>query len=194
MANAAEMCVAMIVVVVVVDVEESRNVHYEFPLPVKTSPILASFGGCSHGHRQLKVPTPSSTTTSTANVRRRHLRKMTTSRSESINQPSYGRKRSNTVQSFLRSPTTPATPLSIGDAQVLSLWVHDASTQGADVVFNPDHWPGVSEGDMVRVTAAPAEDQELRMREPDGFLFVVQRDDTRALNNMLQARSFRWND
>jgi hypothetical protein len=113
---------------------------------------------------------------------------MTTSRAESINQPPYGRKRSNTVQSFLRSPVTPITPLCVGDSQVLSLWVHDAATQGNDVIFNSEYWPGAAEGDMIRVTAVPADGEELSLREQIGFLFIVQNHDNRTLNNQLQVR------
>ena len=117
---------------------------------------------------------------------------MTTSRSESVSQP-YGRKRSNTVQSYLRSPPTPATPLALGDAQILSLWVHDVS-QGSDVLFNTECWPGVLKGDMIRVTAVPADGEELSLREQDGFLFIVQGDDMSVRNNMLQVSPTRSYD
>lgn len=57
-----------------------------------------------------------------------------------------------------------------------------------------DHWPGAAEGDMIRVTAVPADGEELSLREQDGFLFIVQRDDVRSLNNQLQVRCYliRW--
>ena len=61
-----------------------------------------------------------------------HVLIMAASRSESQQPPVYGRKRSNTVTSVLKSvvsssaiPVIPAIPIRTGDSKVLTLWVHD---------------------------------------------------------------------
>ncbi|TDL24891.1 hypothetical protein BD410DRAFT_801634 [Rickenella mellea] len=88
---------------------------------------------------------------------------MSNSRSESQNAP-FSRKRSNTVQSLLRP--RPPSPIQVGDSKTLTLWVDHNSS---DVSFNPEWWPGVCEGDMVKVTY---EDPE-KPQNGAGFLFIV---------------------
>ncbi|TFY76930.1 hypothetical protein EWM64_g7082 [Hericium alpestre] len=83
---------------------------------------------------------------------------MSTSRAES----QYGRRRSNTAQSLFRNPPQ---PLIFGDSKVLSTWVHDLSVS-PNVLLNQAYWPGITEGDLVKITPVNAE-------EDDGFLFVV---------------------
>ena len=91
---------------------------------------------------------------------------MSTSRAES--QQPYGRRRSNTAQSILRS--TPVTPLKYGDSKVLNSWVHEPK-ESANVVLNQSWWPGVSGGDLLRVRGSNAEDPDF------AFLFTVPKDD-----------------
>ncbi|KDQ61245.1 hypothetical protein JAAARDRAFT_204979 [Jaapia argillacea MUCL 33604] len=87
---------------------------------------------------------------------------MSTSRAESQNP--FSRRRSNTAQSILRDlpvpqpnppqiPSAPPTPLKIGDSKKLIAWVHDPKEKelGPGVVFNAGWWPGVKEGDVLRV-------------------------------------------
>lgn len=47
---------------------------------------------------------------------------------------------------------------------------------------------------MIRVTAVPADGEELSLREQDGFLFIVQGDDMSVRNNMLQVSPTRSYD
>lgn len=93
------------------------------------------------------------------------------SRAES-QQPPYGRRRSNTAQSILRNlPTTTilTSPLAFGDSKVLNTWVHDPK-ESASVIFNQSWWPGVLEGDMLRLNDSNG--------DPDsGILFMVPKDD-----------------
>jgi hypothetical protein len=91
---------------------------------------------------------------------------MTTSRAES--QQPYGRRRSNTAQSILR--TAPAVLLKYGDFKVLNSWVHDTK-ESANVILNQSWWPGVSEGDLLRVRGSNSEDPDF------AFLFIVPKDD-----------------
>jgi len=88
--------------------------------------------------------------------------------SSSRDQSQYGRKRSNTAQSSFRSlPVNP--PLKVGDCKVLNAWVHDVK-DSSQVVFNQSWWPGVSEGDVLRVLCDP--------EQPDAsFLFIVPKDE-----------------
>ena len=85
------------------------------------------------------------------------------SRSESQQPSQYGRKRSNTVQSILKSttssvsiPIVPAIPIRTGDSKVLTLWVHD-SKDSPSVVLNHFWWPGVQEGDLLQLCAQSPE-------------------------------------
>lgn len=87
------------------------------------------------------------------------------SRAESQHTQYSRRQRSNTATSLLR----PSITLQIGDTKTLNLWVHDAK-ENQGVVFNHGCWPGVGEGDMIRVTKT-GEDPETT-----GFLFIVPRD------------------
>lgn len=70
----------------------------------------------------------------------------------------YGRKRSNTVQSVLKSavpastiPAVPAIPLRTGDTKVLTIWVHDPK-DSPSVILNHTWWPGVQEGDLLQLS------------------------------------------
>ncbi|EIN07073.1 hypothetical protein PUNSTDRAFT_114572 [Punctularia strigosozonata HHB-11173 SS5] len=64
---------------------------------------------------------------------------------------------------------TPATPAKVGDAKNFTAWVHEPK-ENINVALNCSHWPGVSEGDVFRVTHADGKDAR-------GFLFVLLRDD-----------------
>ncbi|KAH8829331.1 hypothetical protein DL96DRAFT_1814564 [Flagelloscypha sp. PMI_526] len=90
---------------------------------------------------------------------------MSTSRSDSqISQ--YRRRRSNTAQSVLR-PVPPVTPVQVGESSKLKAWVHELR-EASSVIFNNSYWPGVSRGDLLRVTSQGSE---------DGFLFTVSAED-----------------
>ncbi|KAL5532853.1 IML1 [Sanghuangporus sanghuang] len=109
---------------------------------------------------------------------------MSSSRSQSQNASPYRRKRSNTIQSVLRSPILE--PLAVGSSTELTLWVHDSKTASADVIFNPEYWPGIAEGDYVRVTEVNGNDDDGSW-EKDGFLFKVKRSPEDAhFSNALQ--------
>lgn len=96
------------------------------------------------------------------------------------------RQRSNTATSLLRPPITPLA-LKIGDSKTLNLWVHDAK-ENQGVVFNHSCWPGVGEGDMIRVTRS-GEDAETT-----GFLFIVPKDDGSAKpQSQVSPSSFAYN-
>lgn len=60
-------------------------------------------------------------------------------------------------------------PLKFDDSRVLNSWVHDPK-ESATVIFNQAYWPGVAEGDMLRVTGTHSD-------SGSGFLFEVPRDD-----------------
>ncbi|ESK89207.1 vacuolar membrane-associated protein iml1 [Moniliophthora roreri MCA 2997] len=87
---------------------------------------------------------------------------MSVVRSES-QQQHYGRRRSNTAQSLLRP--IPVVPLVYGDSTVLNSWVHDPK-ESPNVIFNHGYWPGVSEGDMLSVSAGAR-----------AFILMVPKDD-----------------
>ncbi|KAG6868803.1 hypothetical protein C0993_010099 [Termitomyces sp. T159_Od127] len=90
---------------------------------------------------------------------------MTTSRAES---QLPRRNRSNTAQSILRP--TPVAPLKFGDSKVLNTWVHDPKDD-PKVIFNQSWWPGVSEGDLLRVMGS-------NMKNPEtAFFLCVPKDD-----------------
>ncbi|KAF5368784.1 hypothetical protein D9615_010396 [Tricholomella constricta] len=96
---------------------------------------------------------------------------MTTSRAESQNSQ-YNRRRSNTAQSILRP--TPVVPLKYGDFKILNSWVHDTKDDTREthsVIFNQSWWPGVSEGDLLRVKGSNSDDPDF------AFLFIVLKDD-----------------
>ena len=99
------------------------------------------------------------------------MHSINTARAES-QQAAYGRRRSNTAQSILRnapSLSSPTSPLRVGDSKLLNLWVHD-TVHSSSVIFNQACWPGVAEGDLLRVKAADAS-------EDSGFLFMVPKDE-----------------
>ncbi|KAI6036401.1 hypothetical protein BKA83DRAFT_4162318 [Pisolithus microcarpus] len=79
----------------------------------------------------------------------------------------YGRRRSNTLQSTIGNP--PPAPLRHGDFKVLNTWVHEPK-ESPKIIFNQSCWPGVAEGDVLRVTALQSEDFS-------GFLFTVPKDE-----------------
>lgn len=80
----------------------------------------------------------------------------------------YGRKRSNTAQSLARMPpSTPGVPLKLGDSKVLNTWVHDPK-ESPKVILNHSWWPGVAEGDLLRVTQSG---------DTSGYLFTAPKDE-----------------
>lgn len=88
------------------------------------------------------------------------------SQSQSVLQ--YGRKRSNTAQSLARMPPgTAGAPLRLGDSKVLNTWVHDPK-ESPKVILNRSWWPGVAEGDLLRVTQS---------EDTSGYLFTVPKDE-----------------
>lgn len=96
----------------------------------------------------------------------------------------YSRKRSNTVQSAYKSNTVPAPPplpaapsVRVGESKTLAAWVHDPERSAA-VIFNYTWWPGIDEGDLLRVTLGNSE---------SGFLFFVPREDPNLFKPQLQV-------
>ncbi|KAH9950328.1 hypothetical protein B0H21DRAFT_567129 [Amylocystis lapponica] len=94
---------------------------------------------------------------------------MSTSRAESQTPQFGGRRRSNTAQSIYKNAPLSATPLSVGDSRALTMWVHDPR-ESPNVALNHDRWPGVVEGDMIRLSISPND-------TASDFLFIVQRDE-----------------
>lgn len=95
---------------------------------------------------------------------------MSTVRPDPQSQPllQYGRKRSNTAQSLARlPPSTPAVQLKLGDSKILNTWVHDPK-ESPKVILNQSWWPGVTEGDLLRVTQSG---------DTSGYLFTVPKDE-----------------
>ncbi|KAF9818951.1 hypothetical protein IEO21_02365 [Rhodonia placenta] len=88
----------------------------------------------------------------------------------------FGRRRSNTVQSIHKNPPLSATPLKVGDSKTFTTWVHEPK-ESNNVILNPDHWPGVTEGDVLRLSSG--------CEASSGFLFIVQRDE--GLKRQLQV-------
>ncbi|KAF5323868.1 hypothetical protein D9611_008253 [Ephemerocybe angulata] len=98
---------------------------------------------------------------------------MANSRAESVHSQ-YSRRRSNTAQSIARippPPPPPPPPLIVGSSKVLNAWVHEIK-DSPNVIINHAHWPGVVEGDLLRMTTAD---------EREGFLFFVPRDEGRRV-------------
>lgn len=96
---------------------------------------------------------------------------MTASRAES-QQSHFGRRRSNTTQSVLRQVPPTINPLKVGESKVLNLWVHDTK-DSPSILFNHSWWPGVAEGDLLRVTSVSS-------GVDSSFLFVVPKEDGSA--------------
>ncbi|KAG8217784.1 hypothetical protein J3R82DRAFT_5946 [Butyriboletus roseoflavus] len=93
---------------------------------------------------------------------------MTTVRPSDSQSLQYGRKRSNTAQSLARMPpSTAGVPLKLGDSKVLNTWVHDPK-ESPKVILNRSWWPGVAEGDLLRVTQS---------EDTSGYLFTVPKDE-----------------
>ena len=87
-------------------------------------------------------------------------------------QSQFSRRRSNTAQSTFRPipPTLATVALELGDSKVLNAWVHDVKDSPA-VIFNQSWWPGVAEGDLLKVLSSNA-------AHPDSaFLFMVPKDE-----------------
>ena len=109
-----------------------------------------------------------------------HNHQMTTSRAESVHSQ-YGRRRSNTSQSIARvlpPPPPPPPPLKYGSSKVLNAWVHEVK-DSPNITLNHAHWPGVAEGDLLRITTAESK---------EGFLFSVTRDELQS-RTQLQVRN-----
>ena len=89
------------------------------------------------------------------------------------------------MTSVLRSPT-PASPALIGDYVDLSLWVHEHAANSPDVTLNPDYWPGINDGDVVRITELEDRDEDEDDGKERGYLFTVRRprEDTRFSNTL----------
>ena len=87
-------------------------------------------------------------------------------------QSQFGRRRSNTGQSTFRAvpPTSATVSLELGDSKVLNAWVHDVKDSPA-VIFNQFWWPGVAEGDLLKVLSSNADNPE------SAFLFMVPKDE-----------------
>lgn len=64
------------------------------------------------------------------------------------------------------------TTLQVGDYTILNAWVHDNVKESNAILFNQSLWPGVVEGDMLRITASN-EDSD----PGAGILFIVPRDE-----------------
>lgn len=97
-------------------------------------------------------------------------KRMSSSRAESQHSL-FGRRRSNTAQSVLRPLPQPAPPpLNIGDTKSFSLCVHETK-DAPDILFNHSSWPGVTEGDLMRVNKHGTEGHD------DAFLFFVPKED-----------------
>ncbi|KAL6301620.1 hypothetical protein BKA93DRAFT_738346 [Sparassis latifolia] len=94
---------------------------------------------------------------------------MSVSRSESQTSQSGSRRRSNTAQSVYKSTPASVTPLKFGDSKTLTTWVHDPK-ESPNAILNQSWWPGVAEGDMIKLSANPAEGAS-------GYLFIVQKDE-----------------
>ena len=118
----------------------------------------------------------------------------------------YGRRRSNTATSILKPPSTasaPAPPLEVGQSKTLNSWVHEPRELDT-VILNHVWWPGVSEGDILRVVSAEQvnqDDMELKEESEDnrkkleskakaGVLFIVGKHDP-DLKHQLQVSSTR---
>jgi len=101
----------------------------------------------------------------------------------------YSRKRSNTAQSAYKSNTNAApSPLAappsikVGESKTLAAWVHDQEkSEKSAVIFNHNWWPGINEGDLLRVTLGNSD---------SGFLFFVPREDCNSVRPQLQVRAF----
>ncbi|OBZ69159.1 Vacuolar membrane-associated protein IML1 [Grifola frondosa] len=65
----------------------------------------------------------------------------------------------------------------IGDSKALTTWVHDPK-ESPTVTLNHSWWPGVAEGDMLRLSSN-------NMQSSSGFLFIVPRDEG-SLKHQLQ--------
>jgi len=95
---------------------------------------------------------------------------MPSSRAESQHSH-FSQHRSNTAQSVLRTLPTPALePLQIGDSKTFSLWVHEVK-DAPGVLFNHSLWPGVAEGDLMKVIKSGSQDSN------GSFLFFIPKED-----------------
>lgn len=95
---------------------------------------------------------------------------MPSSRAESQHSH-FSRHRSNTAQSVLRTlPTPTLEPLKVGDSKTFSLWVHEVK-DAPGVLFNHSLWPGVAEGDLMKVSKSGSQDSN------ESFLFFIPKED-----------------
>ena len=99
---------------------------------------------------------------------------------------------------MLRSPIA-IIPLEVGNSKDLTLWVHEVTPLNpAEVIFNADSWPGVQEGDLIRVNEASGEASDDVRFERDGFLFLVKKpsDEAGRPSNALQVSPcfLNWNE
>ena len=97
----------------------------------------------------------------------------------------YSRKRSDTAQSAYKPTSsaaplllTAAPPIKVGESKTLAAWVHEPERSAA-VIFNHNWWPGIDEGDLLRVTLGNSE---------SGFLFCVPGEDQNLVKPQLQVR------
>jgi len=100
----------------------------------------------------------------------------------------YNRKRSNTAQSAYKSnsnatqsPLAAPPSIKVGESKTLAAWVHDQEKSSAAVIFNHNWWPGINEGDLLRVTLGNSD---------SGFLFFVPREDCNSVRPQLQVCAF----
>jgi len=73
---------------------------------------------------------------------------------------------------------TTAPSVKVGESKALAAWVHDHE-KSATVIFNHNWWPGINEGDLLRVTLGNSD---------SGFLFFVTREDYNSVKPQLQVR------
>ena len=75
------------------------------------------------------------------------------------------------------SPLAAPPPVKVGESKTLAAWVHDHERSAA-VIFNHSWWPGINEGDLLRVTLGESD---------SGFLFFVPREDYNSVRPQLQV-------
>jgi hypothetical protein len=63
----------------------------------------------------------------------------------------------------------------VGDQKTFTLWVHETK-ETPSIIFNQSWWPGVSEGDLLRLTGGRDQEGEISHVQ-EGFYFFVPKDD-----------------
>lgn len=81
----------------------------------------------------------------------------------------HSRKRSGTLASLIAPPT----PLREGQTKRLKLWISDENPDR--VLLNHDTWPGVANGDVIRVESAIP--KTIEGMPGSHFCFVVGKDE-----------------